>query len=206
MIKNIIFDLGGIIFTIDEKQAVRRFKEIGLKNADEQLDPYRQSGYFGELELGKISAEEFRQELSTNIGHTVTLDDCRYAWTGYVKEVPQINLDKLISLREKGYRLILLTNTNPFMMSWAESNEFDGKGHPLSYYFDAAYKSYQMKLMKPDKSCFLYLLRHEKIAPEESLFIDDGPRNVAAAGALGLRTYCPENGLDWTKQMDDYLK
>jgi putative hydrolase of the HAD superfamily len=73
MIKNIIFDLGGIIFTIDEKQAVRRFKEIGLKNADEQLDPYRQSGYFGELESGKISAEEFRQELSTNIGHTVTL-------------------------------------------------------------------------------------------------------------------------------------
>jgi putative hydrolase of the HAD superfamily len=73
MIKNIIFDLGGIIFTIDEKQAVRRFKEIGLKNADEQLDPYRQSGYFGELESGKISAEEFRQELSTNIGPIISM-------------------------------------------------------------------------------------------------------------------------------------
>nr|WP_308570452.1 HAD family phosphatase [uncultured Prevotella sp.] len=206
MIKNIIFDLGGVIFTIDEKQAVNRFKEIGLKTAEQQLDPYRQSGYFGDLESGKISAEEFRSKLSDTIGREVSMADCRYAWTGYVKQLPQANLEELISLRKSGFRVILLTNTNPFMMSWAESNEFDGHGHPLSFYFDATYKSYVMKLMKPDKRCFEYLLDHEKINPLESLFVDDGPRNVAAARELGLHTYCPSNGEDWINKISDYLK
>ncbi len=206
MIKNIIFDLGGVIFTIDEKQAIRRFNEIGLKNAKDQLDSYRQNGYFGKLESGQISAEEFRQELSKDIGHAVTLEDCRYAWTGYVKQLPQGNLDKLLNLHKEGYRILLLSNTNPFMMSWAESEDFDHHGHPLSYYFDATYKSYQLKLMKPDESCFQYLLNHEKITPKESLFIDDGPCNVSVASKLGLHTYCPANGTDWTKRIDDYLK
>ena len=59
MIKNIIFDFGGVIVTIDQQQAVRRFEEIGLKNAAECLDSYTQSGIFGDLEEGKITAEEF---------------------------------------------------------------------------------------------------------------------------------------------------
>lgn len=50
MIKNLIFDFGGVVITIDQPQAVRRFKEIGLLNAEQQLDPYTQSGIFGDLE------------------------------------------------------------------------------------------------------------------------------------------------------------
>ena len=64
MIKNILFDLGGVIITLDPNQAVSRFKEIGLADADRRLDSYTQSGIFGDLELGKISAEEFRAGLS----------------------------------------------------------------------------------------------------------------------------------------------
>ena len=55
MIKNLIFDFGGVVITIDQPQAVRRFKEIGLLNAEQQLDPYTQSGIFGDLERGVIS-------------------------------------------------------------------------------------------------------------------------------------------------------
>ena len=43
------------------------------------------------------------------------------------------------------------------------------------------------------------------IYPSESLFVDDGPKNVAAASQLGLLTYCPQNGEDWTTKIDDYL-
>lgn len=45
-IKNIMFDLGGVIMTIDQPSAVKRFKEIGLEDADRRLDPYTQSGIF----------------------------------------------------------------------------------------------------------------------------------------------------------------
>ena len=58
-IKNIMFDLGGVIMTIDQPSAVKRFKEIGLEDAERRLDPYTQSGIFGDLEEGKITADEF---------------------------------------------------------------------------------------------------------------------------------------------------
>ena len=63
-IKNIIFDFGGVLITIDQPQAVKRFQQIGLTDADKRLDSYTQSGIFGELESGKINAEQFRQKLS----------------------------------------------------------------------------------------------------------------------------------------------
>jgi len=206
MIRCILFDLGGVVITIDQDQAVKRFKEIGLKDAEKRLDPYTQSGIFGDLEAGAISAEQFRVELSKLVGRELTFQECRYAWTGYCKEVPQRNLETLLKLREQGYRIVLLSNTNPYMMDWALSNDFDGDGHSLKYYFDELYMSFQVKLMKPNDLFYRHLLRKEKLFPQECLFVDDGPRNVAAASQMGIQTYCPKNGADWTKEIYEYLK
>ena len=206
MIKNLIFDLGGVIITLAPEEALRRFKNLGLENAEEQMDIYTQTGIFGQLEEGKISAETFREELSRQVGREVTYDECRHAWLGYVKEVPQRNLDVLQGLRNEGYRLILLSNTNPFMMSWVRSPEFDGHGHSIDYYMDACYLSYQLGVMKPSTQFFHEVLMAEKIMASESLFLDDGARNVATASQMGMRTYCPENGADWTSKIYEYLK
>lgn len=205
MIKNLIFDLGGVIITLAPEEALRRFKSLGLENAEEQMDIYTQTGIFGQLEEGKISAETFREELSRQVGREVTYDECRHAWLGYVKEVPQRNLDVLQRLRSEGYRLILLSNTNPFMMSWVRSPEFDGHGHSIDYYMDACYLSYQLGVMKPDTEFFHRVLMTEKIMASETLFIDDGPRNVATASQMGIRTYCPQNGADWTTTIYEYI-
>lgn len=206
MIRCILFDLGGVVITIDQDQAVKRFKEIGLKDAEKRLDPYTQSGIFGDLEAGVISAEQFRVELSNLVGRELTFQECRYAWTGYCKEVPQRNLETLLKLREQGYRIVLLSNTNPYMMDWALSNDFDGDGHSLKYYFDELYMSFQVKLMKPNDLFYRHVLRKEKLFPQECLFVDDGPRNVAAASQMGIQTFCPKNGADWTKEIYEYLK
>lgn len=205
MIKNIIFDLGGVIMTLDHPEAVRRFKALGLADAEQQLDAYTQTGIFGDLEHGKITAEDFMREISKQVGHEVSYEACRHAWLGYCKEVPARNLQLLQELRSKGYRVILLSNTNPFMMSWVMSDEFDGKGHPLSYYMDACYCSYQLGVMKPDETFFRKVLMSEQILPSETLFVDDGPRNVAAASQIGITTFCPENGADWTQEIYQYL-
>ena len=206
MIRCILFDLGGVVITLDQNQAVRRFKEIGLEDAEKRLDPYTQLGIFGELEAGSISAEQFRESLSKLVGRDLSFKECRYAWTGYCKEVPRKNLETLLKLKEQGYRIILLSNTNPFMRDWALSNEFDGDGHSLEFYFDELYLSYQVKLMKPNDLFYRHVLRKEKMFPQECLFVDDGPRNVAAASQIGIHTYCPKNGTDWTEKIYDYLK
>lgn len=201
VIKNIVFDLGGVIMTLDPAEALRRFKALGLSDAERYLDAYTQSGIFGNLEEGKITAEDFRSKLSSLTGHELTFDECKHAWLGYRKDVPQRNLDLLKELRAKGYRLLLLSNTNPFMMDWALSCEFDGKGSSLNDYFDALYLSYRLGIMKPAPDFFRQVLDNENILPEETLFVDDGPRNVEAAGKLGFMTMCPDNGSDWTGEL-----
>ena len=206
MIRNIIFDLGGVIITLDPQEAIRRFRELGLHDAVKQLDSYTQTGIFGDLERGNISDETFRSEISKMVHREVSWDECRYAWLGYAREVPKRNLDVLRKLREEGYRLFLLSNTNPYMMEWVESDRFDGYGHPISAYFDALYLSYQLKMMKPSEAIFREVLRQEKTFASEVLFVDDGPQNVAIASQLGMRTLRPENGEDWREMLFDILK
>ena len=92
MIKNIAFDLGGVVLALSYEQAVKRFEEVGLKDARQQLDAFEQRGIFGDLESGRITAEDFRRELSKMVGRQLTMDECFDAWHGYVDHVPQRNL------------------------------------------------------------------------------------------------------------------
>lgn len=206
MIRNIVFDLGGVIMTICQDEAIKRFKSIGLKNVENYLNPYTQTDIFGDIEEGKISAEQFREKLSELIGKEVTYEECKFAWLGYRQDVPLRNLDILRKLKAQGYKLILLSNTNPFMMSWGLSGEFDGNGNSLESYFDSLYLSYKLGVMKPNKKIFQYIIDNEKIQPGESLFIDDGERNINTARLLGFKTLCPINGEDWTKELIEILK
>ena len=90
------------------------------------------------------------------------------------------------------------------MMQWARK-DFDGSGHPIDYFFDSMYLSYQCKVMKPQLKIFEIMLDGQHAIPEETLFIDDGIRNVEAAAAIGIRTLCPQNNEDWTGMLDDML-
>ena len=204
-ITTLLFDLGGVIITLDEQQAIRRFSEIGLQEAIASLDPYTQTGIFGKLEAGIIDDDQFRREASLLAKKDVSWQECLYAWTGYCGGVPQRNLDKLKELRDRGLRLVLVSNTNPFMMHWAMSSEFDGKGNPLQSYFDKIYMSYKIKAMKPDKAFFEAVIEGENLNPGECLFIDDGQRNIDAARLLGFNTFKAENGADWTNIIDSLI-
>lgn len=205
-IKRIAFDFGGVIIRQNQQQAVERFKQIGLLDAEERLGAYTQQGIFGQLEEGKITAEDFRWQLSLLIGRAVTIEDCSYAWRGYCDGLPQRNLEALQRLRREGYGLSILSNTNPFMMGWALSQDFDGNGHSLADYVDALYLSYQMKVMKPSAEIFRRVLEAEGVRPEELLFVDDSSHNISAAQQLGIATFQPVNGEDWTEELFQLLR
>ena len=59
MIKNIVFDFGGVVVALSYEQAVKRFEEIGLKDARRHLDPFHQTGVFGQLEMGQSIRRRF---------------------------------------------------------------------------------------------------------------------------------------------------
>lgn len=211
MIRNLIFDMGGVIFSLGYENAVHRFEELGVPDAESRLDPCVQTGLFGQLEGGLISTEKFRQELSRIVGRNLTHAECAYAWKGYILEVPQRNLDKLEELRARGYRLVLLSNTNEYITDWAHSPQFSSTrehpegGRPMDDYLDKLYFSCDLKMMKPSVGIFRHVLEDTGFLPEETLFIDDGDRNIRTAASLGLRTFCPENNQDWTVPIEKYL-
>ena len=204
-VKNIAFDLGGVVLALSYEQAVRRFEEIGLRNARQHLDAFAQKGIFGDLESGRITAEDFRRELSLLVGRELTAEACYQAWHGYVDYVPKRNLEAILSLRARGFKVCLLSNTNPYMMQWAE-RDFDGEGHPISDFFDAMYLSYQCGVMKPRREIFEMMLKGQQAKAEETIFVDDGPRNVEAAAALGMHTLCPHDNEDWTAPLEELIR
>jgi putative hydrolase of the HAD superfamily len=120
------------------------------------------------------------------------------AWLGYVgAPVDEDKLATLDELRARGYRTFLLSNTNPFVQSWAESPQFSKSGRPLSDYLEKCYCSFEVGIMKPDPAIFRYMLDDAGIAPEETLFLDDSPANIAAASDLGIQTLLVEKNGDW---------
>ncbi|MDL2322870.1 HAD family phosphatase [Bacteroidales bacterium OttesenSCG-928-A17] len=202
-IKNIVFDLGGVILTLDRNIAVRRFEEAGLANAEELLDPYHQKGIFLQLENGELSQTEFYDAVRKEAGNDMTNEQIDWGWMGFIVDCPEYKLKMLEDLREQGYNLYLLSNTNPVIMSWALSSEFTPHGKTLADYFDKLYLSYQMKCVKPDPAIFHAMIEDSGLIPEETLFVDDGAANVEMGRKLGFQTFQPINGEDFRSKLVD---
>lgn len=206
MIKNIAFDFGGVLFDLSWEQAVERFRAIGLEDAEQRLDRFHQRGVFEELESGRISPDDFRQELSRMCHRPLTHEEVLHAWLGYVgAPIDEEKLRTLDRLRAEGYRTFLLSNTNPFVQSWAESPAFSLTHRPLSSFLEKCYTSYEVGIMKPDPGIFQFMLDDAAILPSETLFLDDSPANIAAAAALGIHTLLVEKNGPWADRLAERL-
>jgi putative hydrolase of the HAD superfamily len=204
-IKNIVFDLGGVIIDLDGEESIRRFKEIGITNAGEWLDPYEQKGVFLELENGKIDVATFCNQLRAYSGKDLSFEEIIWAWLGFVVDVPLYKLDYLLKLREK-YNVYLLSNTNPIIQEqWARTSKFSEAGRPINDYFDKMYASYEVGITKPNRGIFEYMLGDSGMNPLETLFIDDGVKNIEAGISFGMHTYQPQNGENWIEAVDDII-
>ena len=90
-IKNIVFDLGGVIIDLDRDEPVRRLIEIGVKDADGLIDPYEQKGVFQDLETGKIGVEEFCRYLRKYTGKDLSYEDICGLGLASLAAFPNIN-------------------------------------------------------------------------------------------------------------------
>ena len=206
MIKNIAFDFGGVLFDLSWEGAVASFKQIGLKDAETRLDRFHQRGVFEDLESGRITPDAFRLELEKLCDRPLTHEQVLGAWLGYVgAPIDERKLQTLDELRASGFRTFLLSNTNPFVQSWAASAAFSPAGRPLSSYLEKCYTSYEVGLMKPDPGIFQFMLTDAGIQPEETLFLDDSPANIAAAAAFGIQTMLVERNADWRQTLRKQL-
>ena len=207
MIKTVVFDFGGILFDLDREGAVRAFERIGLSDANVRLDKYHQRGIFQLLEEGRLTPEEFETQLEPLCGRALTHDEVQQAWMGYVgAPVDRRKLDYIDDLRRRGYSVMLLSNTNPYIQEWADSASFTTWGRSLPSYMDRLFLSFQMGVMKPEPRIFLMMLDEAQLMPEETLFIDDGQSNVDAACRIGIQAINPGENVDWRELVERAIK
>lgn len=197
-IKNIIFDYGNVIFMLDFDRSRQAWSDLGIADPDAFYSHQRQDKIFTAFEAGEASAEEFRAYIR-NLLNKPDLTDAQIdnAWNSLLVGVPDGNHELLLRLKP-AYRTFLLSNINPihydYIMQYL-ADEFgfnEGNGH----LFEKAYYSHLMGMRKPNAGIFEAVLQGNGLLPTETLFIDDNPHNIEAAGKLGIQTYlmtAPDN-------------
>ena len=196
-IKNLIVDFGGVLIDLDRQRCLENFRELGLPDVEHTLDLYHQQDFFQQYERGLISSADFRNVIREKIGKDV--DDARIdaAWNSFLVSIPTYKLDLLLALR-KDYVVYLLSNTNEIHWKWPCEHAFPYKTFRVEDYFEHIFLSYEMKMAKPDEEIFRKVLDDAGLDPKETFFIDDSEANCMTARSLGISTYVPKAGEDWS--------
>lgn len=205
MIKNVLFDLGGVVMDIERMNCVAAFKRLGMADPEGFLGDYAQKGPFMLIEEGVISPDEFRAEIRRLLPSPVTDSQIDNAFEGFLVGIPRHRLGAIRKLRKR-YRTYVLSNTNPIMWNGKIAGEFAQEGGTIDDYFDGVVTSFEAKCMKPAAGIFLYAIDRLGIIPEETLFLDDSTANLEAAARLGFRTALVARGTDMTLILDRELK
>ncbi|MCF8297173.1 MAG: HAD family phosphatase [Saprospiraceae bacterium] len=188
-IKNIIFDFGGVIYDIDFKLSNIKFKKFGINNLEELYFQAQESKLFEKLEKSEISASDFCEEIRKISGKKISDDKIFSAWNALLIGYKIERIELLESIK-KNYRTFLLSNTNIIHYEHYLAQLQNQFGHKdFSELFEKAYFSHQIKMKKPDKEIYEFVLSENNLKAEETLFIDDSKVNIEAAGKLGIQTY-----------------
>jgi glucose-1-phosphatase len=188
-IRNIIFDLGGVLMNISFQATIDEFKALGITSFDQIFSQASQDRIFDGLDKGHISPDEFRSRLRDLTGLPLTDSQINQAWNAMIQEMPEHSLTLLEQVKDY-YRIFLLSNTNAihfpdFLDYLKESHGYES----MEVFFEKQYLSYEIGMRKPDVEIFEYVITENGLNPSETLFIDDTLQHVEGARKTGLKAY-----------------
>ncbi len=186
-IKNIIFDLGGVLMDIDFKLTHRAFEQLGVPNFGELYNQYHADAFFSDFEKGKIPTEQFFDRIRRICQCDLSNDAIQNAWNALLIGFPADRNEWLFRIREK-YAIYLFSNTNILHYQSFAKTFVKTTGKELNSCFVKAYYSHEMGLRKPDPDSYLAIIKEQQLDPAQTLFIDDTIKNIEAAKELGIQT------------------
>ena len=188
-IKNIIFDLGGVVLDIDESIVYKELEKLGINVSElPQSKEFRE--IMSKFDTGIYTAPTFRKKMKALLGlEKMTDQKFDSIWNAMLLDIPRERIEAIEQIK-KHYKIFLMSNTNEIhydlyvrdLQLRFGYNEFDAL-------FNKSYFSFAEHLEKPDPRFFELILDHEKLNAEETLFIDDTETNIKAAQSLGIQTY-----------------
>ncbi len=177
MIKLIIFDVGGVVLDYKQENYYRYVSKkfgVGIARVKRSFEKP-----ISEMEVGKLSRREFEAVVKRSLGIGKDKD---IEWEDYMMRTAKLDrkVAALIKRLSKDYRIALLTNVCRGRHSIAMKVFINGL--PVAGIFASCY----LKLRKPDKRIYKYVLDRMHVAPGEAVFVDDMMENVMGAKRVGI--------------------
>lgn len=202
--KVLIFDLGGVLIDL---YVERSFSALLAMGVDASLLTERNclmNIAMMKYDRGDIPTEMMFGYIASQLPDAVregwgdALDARLHeVWNMMLGEYAPYKFHRLRELRERGCRVVMLSNTNDGHWGELERRFEATMGEPLSNFFDAFYLSYRMHRRKPEKEIFLELLAAEGACAADCLFFDDSAENCEAARSVGIEALLMERNAPW---------
>ncbi|MGB0882303.1 MAG: HAD family hydrolase [Vicingaceae bacterium] len=188
-IKNIIFDLGGVLLNLDFNLTLQAFVELGIADFKGYYNKAKQVGLFDDFEIGRISEDQFCDQIRALSGIKKSNDEIIVCWNAMLLNFPTVRKELLLKLKEE-LSIVLLSNTNEthvraFLKTVKKDIELDS----LTPLFKHVYYSNEIGFRKPNIDAFEFVLAQNNFKAEETLFIDDSIQHIEGAQKLGIKTY-----------------
>jgi len=201
-IKNIIFDLGGVIINLDINKTIQAFNKLSNIPFETIYTQLQQTPIFDKFDKGEISESDFFDELQIALALPISKEKLIFAWNAMLLDFPKHRLDLLQKLKPH-YRLFLLSNTNETHITEFEAALFKQHGYKnLEAFFETVYYSCRMGKRKPNADIFDYVISNHNLNPQETLFIDDTAQHVKGALKTGIQAKL----LEKNKEIEDLIK
>ncbi|MCD6598831.1 MAG: HAD family phosphatase [Bacteroidales bacterium] len=193
-IRNIIFDLGGVLLDLDFDKTVKDFAEMGFTPEMYQFDQ-EHSRYFLKFETGKITPADFKNGIRELLNQKDLSDDVLdEAWNAMILGFQPEKIELLKELA-KTHRIFLLSNTNVQHEKIYSRMLKEVSGLEMKDLFEKYYYSHEVGLAKPDPAIFQLVLNENDLKPEETLYIDDSQQHIDTVQKLGMQGFLfPQNG------------
>ena len=197
--KILIFDLGGVILDIYLERSFAALIQMGVPAEMMNEEDCLLNATIRDFDRGDITKEQFFDYVATACSDKLLATPERIAevWNRMLGEFPNEKTEYIKELRRRGYRIVMLSNTNDGHWDEIERIFTNATGEKIENCFDALYLSYRMHRRKPEKEIFLELLENEKAKPEECIFFDDSEENCDAARSLGITAIKMERNAPW---------
>ena len=185
-IKNILFDLGGVLLDIDYNLTTQAFHQLGFPHFEEMYSQYNANLLFEKLETGHVSEETFYAAMQAIPKQQPSLEEIKNAWNAMLLHWRVDSLNFLRGLSPQ-YNLYLLSNTNIIHKRAFEKLLEEETGlKRLDNLFTKAFYSHLVGLRKPEKEVFEFVAENAGILPSETLFVEDSYNNLDVAKGLGF--------------------
>jgi putative hydrolase of the HAD superfamily len=198
-VKNIIFDLGGVLLNLNYHLTQKAFEDLGVDDFDAFYTQHKANPLFENLEVGAIEPEAFYEALRATTGLNLTNTQLEFAWNAMLLDFPVERLAWLDQIKSK-YNIYLFSNTNAihykaFTSIYAQTAPMIDFNPDFNHFFKTAYYSHTLGQRKPAVAAFEAVLAKSGLDAAQTLFIDDTISNIEGAQKAGLQTLFLSGGL-----------